>query len=232
LKLVQTGKPWVIAKWAMTLDGKIATRTGDSQWISSEASRAIVHELRGRVDAIIVGRGTAERDDPLLTARPAGPRVATRIVVDSNATLSPQSQLLRSAKDAPVLIAVADDAPAENVTRLQSTGCEVVKVKRDPAFGKLAIEELLVELGRRRMTNVLVEGGGELLGSMFDAGAIDEVHVFIAPKLIGGSDATSPIGGEGVDKIASALKLADPELRHVGDDIYLQGRIEQSIRHP
>jgi diaminohydroxyphosphoribosylaminopyrimidine deaminase / 5-amino-6-(5-phosphoribosylamino)uracil reductase len=232
LKLVQTGKPWVIAKWAMTLDGKIATRTGDSQWISGEASRAIVHELRGRMDAIIVGRGTAERDNPLLTARPAGPRVATRIVVDSTASLSLQSQLLQTIHDAHVLIAVADDASAENVARLQSAGCEVVKCKRDPVTKKLAIDELLAELGRRRMANVLVEGGGELFGSMFDAGAIDEAHVFIAPKLIGGKGATSPIGGAGVSKIASALKLADLEMRHVGDDFYLQGRIEQSVKHP
>jgi diaminohydroxyphosphoribosylaminopyrimidine deaminase / 5-amino-6-(5-phosphoribosylamino)uracil reductase len=225
LKLVQTGRPWVIAKWAMTLDGKIATRTGDSQWISGEASRAIVHAVRGRMDAIIVGRGTAERDDPLLTARPAGPRVATRIVVDSNASLSPRSQLPQTIQDAPVLVAVADDAPAENATRLQSAGCEVVKCTRDPATKKLVIDDLLAELGRRRMTNVLVEGGCELIGSMFDAGAIDEVHVFIAPKLIGGSRATTPIGGEGVEEMASAFKLADLEMRHVGEDIYLHGRI-------
>lgn len=228
LKLVSTGRPWVIAKWAMTLDGKIATHTGDSQWISGEASRAIVHELRGRMDAILVGRGTAERDDPLLTARPAGPRTATRIVVDSAASLSPQSQLLRTVKEAPVLVATTNDAPADNIAKLQAAGCDIVKCNRDPATNAVAIDELLSELGRRRITNVLVEGGSQLLGSLFDARAIDEVHVFIALKLIGGRAAPSPIGGQGVEKIAEALQFIDLETRHVGDDVYLHGRIRRS----
>ena len=110
-KLIETGRPWVIAKWAMTLDGKLATRTGNSQWISSEASRAVVHQLRGRVDAVIVGSGTARADNPLLTARPANladvKRIATRIVVDSTASLSPESRLVQTAADVPVLVASA-----------------------------------------------------------------------------------------------------------------------------
>ena len=114
-KLIATGRPWVIAKWAMTLDGKLATRTGDSQWISSEASRAVVHQLRGRVDAVIVGSGTARADNPLLTARPADladvKRIATRIVVDSAASLSLDSRLVQTAADVPVLVAAGDDAP-------------------------------------------------------------------------------------------------------------------------
>src|SRR5262245_15622465 len=126
LKLVTTGRPWIIAKWAMTLDGKIATRAGDSRWISGEASREIVHGLRGRMDGVMVGRGTAQRDDPLLTARPPGPRTATRIVVDSRASLSLESQLIRSVGDAPVLVTVGSDAPQENIDRLTAAGCEVV----------------------------------------------------------------------------------------------------------
>ena len=121
-KLIATGRPWVIAKWAMTLDGKLATRTGDSQWISSEASRGVVHQLRGRVDAIIVGSGTARADDPLLTARPADradlKRVATRVVVDSPASLSPNSRLVQTAGDVPVLVAAATDAPREACEKL------------------------------------------------------------------------------------------------------------------
>ena len=115
LKRLATGRPWVIAKWAMTLDGRIATRTGASQWISSEGSRAIVHEISGRVDAVIVGAGTAAADDPQLTARPAGPRVATRIVVDSKATLSAMSHLARTALEIPVIVATGPSASIENV---------------------------------------------------------------------------------------------------------------------
>jgi len=231
LKLVTSGRPWIIAKWAMTLDGKIATAAGDSRWISGEASRAIVQQLRGRVDGILIGSGTAKMDDPLLIARPAGPRVATRIIADSRATLSPESQLVQTARDAPVLVAVGGNAPQENIARLTAAGCEVVACS-DLAAGlaqrseepSVSIPALLDELGRRRMTNVLVEGGSKLLGALFDAGAIDEVHVFLAPKLIGGAGAPSPIAGTGLEKIAAALQLADIELRHVGDDIYLHGR--------
>ena len=121
-KLVTTGRPWVHAKWAMTLDGKIATHSGDSRWISNETSRAVVHQLRGRMDAIVVGAGTAQKDDPLLTARPPGPRTATRIVVDSQARLPLTSQLVRSVSEAPLLIAASTDAPAENVRQLQEHG--------------------------------------------------------------------------------------------------------------
>ncbi len=233
LKLVTTGQPWVIAKWAMTLDGKIATRSGDSRWISGNASRAIVQELRGRVDGILVGSGTAKRDDPLLTARPKGPRVATRIVIDSKASLSLESQLVRTARATPVLIAVGNDAPQARVDALTAAGCEVLtcrKVDTDalPEGGidhSVSIRALLNELGKRRMTNVLVEGGGQLLGSLFDLGAIDEVHLFIAPKLVGGREAPTPLAGKGMEKIAAALPIADLQVRHIGDDLYLSGRL-------
>ncbi len=115
LKLVKTGRPYVHAKWAMTLDGKIATRTGDSKWISNEASRRRVHELRGRMDAIVIGVGTASADDPLLTARPAGARVALRVVLDSQARLSPASQLVRTAREVPTLVVASPAAPEENL---------------------------------------------------------------------------------------------------------------------
>jgi diaminohydroxyphosphoribosylaminopyrimidine deaminase / 5-amino-6-(5-phosphoribosylamino)uracil reductase len=225
LKLVTTGRPWIIVKWAMTLDGKIATATGDSRWISGEASRAIVHTLRGRVDGIMVGHGTAKTDDPLLTARPTGLRVATRIVVDSHAALSVNSQLVRTAREAPVLIATGAAAPQESINRLTKAGCEAIACRGANADEPVSISALLDELGRRRMTNVLVEGGGKLLGALFDAGAIDEVHVFIAPKLIGGANAPSPIGGAGLEKIATALSVKDIDVRYIGDDIYLWGRI-------
>ena len=234
LKLVTTGRPWLIAKWAMSLDGKIATRSGDSRWISSEASRKIVHTLRGRVDGIMVGRGTVELDDPLLTARPPGPRVATRIVVDSLAAIASDRRLVQTARTAPVLIAAGAQAAQENMDRLAAAGCEVIICRHlgidptespPPNHRLVPIGALLDELGRRRLTNVLVEGGSKLLGSLFDAGAVDEVHLFIAPRIIGGHGAAAPIAGRGVDSIATALQLRDVRVQHVDRDLYVSGVI-------
>ena len=223
LKRLTTGRPWVIAKWAMTLDGKLATRTGSSRWISSPESRQVVHELRGRVDAILVGRGTAAMDDPLLTARPPGPRVAKRCVIDTQAALSLDSQLVRTARDAPVLVAVGLDAPSERAVALQRAGCEVWRAPRETL-----LPELLDELGRRDMTNVLVEGGAQLLGSLFDLHAVDELHAFIAPKLVGGAGAPSPVAGQGLADMSTALTLVDPETHLRGGDIWVHGRLAWS----
>ncbi len=223
LKLLRTGRPWVIAKWAMTLDGKIATHTGNSRWISGEQSRAVVHQLRGRMDAVIVGATTARHDDPLLTARPSGPRVATRVVLDSSASLSTDSQLVRTIGQAPVLVAAGANAPEANVRPLREAGCEVLLLEGASYAERLG--QLLDELGRRRMTNVLVEGGGRLLGSLYDAGAIDEVHAFIAPRLVGGAAAPSPIGGRGQVSMADAIALKNPVIQTCGEDIYIWGRI-------
>src|SRR5262249_28998026 len=149
---------------------------------------AVVHQLRGRMDAIIVGIGTALADDPLLTARPAGPRVATRIVCDSRARLPLASQLVRTAGVAPVIVVVGPQAAQENIAALRARGVEVIELSPKSTANDTARinpAELLAELGRRRMTNVLVEGGSALLGSFFDAGLVDEAHVFVAPKFLG-----------------------------------------------
>jgi diaminohydroxyphosphoribosylaminopyrimidine deaminase/5-amino-6-(5-phosphoribosylamino)uracil reductase len=223
-KLMTASRPWVIAKWAMTLDGKIAAHTGDSQWISGEESRAVVHELRGRVDAIVVGRGTAEQDDPLLTARPAGPRTPTRIVLDSQAVLSLDSQLVRTSSDAPVLVAAAVNAPETRCQALREAGVEVWQAPPTAASPSDSWLALLDELGWRRMTNILVEGGAQVLGALLDAGAIDEVHAFIAPKLVGGSGPSS-IAGRGLAMMADAMTLRDPKIEQLGPDIYVHGRL-------
>lgn len=230
LKLLSTGRPWVIAKWAMTLDGKLATRTGDSAWISNEASRAVVHELRGRVDAVIVGAGTARIDDPLLTARPAdphspGPRTPVRIVVDDRAELSLESKLVRTAREVPVLVAVAANAPREKVESLTAAGVEIVSLHSTTRSARLV--ELLDELGRRRMTNLLVEGGAMLLGALFDAQLVDEVHAFVAPKIIGGITAPGPIGGDGLARMADALLLDAVQWRFLEGDAYLSGHVRR-----
>jgi diaminohydroxyphosphoribosylaminopyrimidine deaminase/5-amino-6-(5-phosphoribosylamino)uracil reductase len=225
LKLLATGRPWIIAKWAMSLDGKLATRTGHSQWISGDKSRRVVHAMRGRVDAVLVGRGTVEADDPLLTARPVGPRVATRVVLDSRATLSSDSQLVRTVEAAPVLVVAGPEATDENIQRLQSAGCEVLVCPAPMAANRL--EQLLDELGRRRMTNVLVEGGSQVLGSLHDGGYIDEVHVFIAPKFIGGHNAPSPVAGTGREQVLKPLDLEPMEVQELEGDVYVRGHVRR-----
>lgn len=223
LKLVREGRPWVIAKWAMTLDGKMATRTGSSQWISGEASRKIVHQLRGRVDAIIVGRGTMVADDPQLIARPPGPRTATRIVLDRTACLSPESHLVRTLKEAPLMLAAGPAADRKTCHELEELGVEVWQsASEDPA---VYLKNLLDDLGKRRMTNVLVEGGSQVLGALFDADMINEAHVFIAPKLAGGEGALSPIGGIGIADMPLARRIDCPEITMCDSDVYIQGRI-------
>jgi len=212
LKLLTTGRPYVIAKWAMSLDGKIATRTNDSKWITCAASRQRVHELRGRMDAIVVGIGTVLADDPLLTARPPGPRTAARIVLDTHGRLPPNCRLAQTAREAPLLVATATTAPAGEILPLPVE------------WGRVSVAALLLELGRRRMTNVLVEGGAEVLGSFFDAGAVDEVCVFVAPLVIGGGK--SAVGGLGVARIAEGLRLADWHVEKVLEgDVLLTGRV-------
>jgi diaminohydroxyphosphoribosylaminopyrimidine deaminase/5-amino-6-(5-phosphoribosylamino)uracil reductase len=226
-KLIAAGRPWVIAKWAMTLDGKLATNTGDSQWISSETSRAVVHQLRGRVDAVVVGSRTACADNPLLTARPANladvKRIATRVVVDSAALIALESRLVQTATDVPVLLAGGNDASQDACNRLTSAGVEVFRCVGSSHDERIA--SLLDELGRRGMTNVLVEGGSQLLGTMFDMRIVDEVHVFIAPKLAGGTAAPGPVGGTGIERMSAALKLADITIEELDGDVYVHGRI-------
>lgn len=218
LKLVTTGRPWVIAKWAMSLDGKIATRTGDSQWISGEASRAAVHELRGQVDAIVVGAGTLVADDPLLTARPPGARTPLRIVVADDRPLPLDRKLWSDGDGGAVLVAVGEGYPVADAAELEGLGAEVLRL--DPAG-------LLDELGRRRLTNVLVEGGGKLLGRLFDERLVDEVHAYIAPKVFGGEAAPSPIAGLGVEGIGDAVGLSDVQVERLGEDCLLRAVFTQ-----
>jgi diaminohydroxyphosphoribosylaminopyrimidine deaminase / 5-amino-6-(5-phosphoribosylamino)uracil reductase len=193
LMRINNGRPWVIAKWAQTRDGKMAMADG-TRWISNERSRELVQQLRGRVDAIIVGSGTALTDDPLLTARPKNPtevkRTALRVVVDSRASLPLTSQLVRTAREVPTLVAVSDAATDDAVRQLHAEGVQVFYC--EGATHGERLKSLLDELGRRRMTNVLVEGGSRLLHALFDIYVIDEVHVFTAPKDAGGDAAPAP----------------------------------------
>jgi diaminohydroxyphosphoribosylaminopyrimidine deaminase/5-amino-6-(5-phosphoribosylamino)uracil reductase len=175
------------------------------------------------VDAIIVGRRTVECDDPLLTARPGGPRVAARAVLDSQASLAPDSQLVRTAAQAPVLVFSAQPTDARNGRRLAEAGCEVI-----PVAGSSWTERLpavLNELGRRRMTNVLVEGGPTTLSGFWDAGCVDEVHVFVAPKLLGGAAAPSPLAGCGAPTLSAAWRLHSLTIESLDGDVHIGGRV-------
>ena len=220
-RLVTAGRPWVTAKWAMSLDGRIATCAGDARWISGAESRSVVHSLRGRMDAVLVGIGTALADDPLLTARPAGPRVALRVVADSLARLPLGSRLVRTAREVPVLVAVGPSAPAERVAALEAAGCEVWRGCQPDGTERL--RALLAHLGGRRITNLLAEGGTGLFGALLDAGLIDEVWAFAAPLLLGGAAAPAVIGGQGVPRIATAPRLEVEEVTRVGDDVLFRG---------
>lgn len=215
-------RPWIHAKWAMSWDGKLATRSQHSQWISGEESRAVVHQLRGVCDAILVGIETVLADDPLLSARPAGPRVATRVVLDSQLRLPRNSKLVTSSRDLPLCVVTSSCASADRRRELEDHGIEVLAVSTD-RNGQLEWLEVLREFGNRRWTNLLVEGGSRILGSLFDHGFVDEAHVFIAPKLIGGQDARSPFGGIGLDRVPATSQFSFREQRILGDDIYLHG---------
>ena len=220
-KRLLAGQPWVIAKWAMTLDGRIATRSGDSKWISNQASRQVVHQLRGRVDAILVGRGTVVADNPQLTARPAGARTALRVVMTESADLPVGCQLLETARQIPLLVSCTESADEACRQRVRDSGAELLVLDKQGN----TIQQLLDELASRQLTNVLVEGGAGLLGGFRDGDFIDEVHVFMAPQLIGGQQAPGPVGGEGSNQLAESLKLEDPQLQTLDGDVYLHGLV-------
>lgn len=224
--LVEQRRPWLIAKWAMSLDGRVATAGGESRWISSEASRAIVHTLRGRMDGILCGIGTVLADDPLLTARPAGSRQALRIVLDGRARLPLESRLVRTARDVPLLVATGPEATADRRRALQEAGCEVWQAAA--SHPREQLRDLLEELGRRRLTNVLVEGGPTVLGSLADANAIDEVWAFIAPKIIGGRTSPSPVGGAGIASLAAAAAIEIEHTESTGGDLFVRGVVRRT----
>ncbi len=220
LKFVRTRRPWVMSKWAMTLDGKIATHTGNSAWVTGEESRAYVHELRDTLDAILVGSGTVRIDDPLLTCRRDGGRNPVRVVLDSLLSLDPERRIFDDT--APVIVFCSHDAPQTNQSRFEARGVQVVRIHS--VKGGLDLDEVLEELGRHEITSVLVEGGQAIHGAFMDAGLVDEVAAFIAPKIAGGELAPSPVGGRGVALMANAFRLEDHKVRTLGDDLVIVGR--------
>ncbi len=208
LKLMRDKRPWVILKWAQSLDGKIATRTGDAKWISDEHARAHAHRVRGRVDAILVGGNTVLTDDPQLTCRVGrARRVATRVVLDAELRTPLKARLVRSAHKTPTWIVCAAGAPRSRAKALEAAGCVVQRVARErPGLSLPAVLDLLGSAG---MTNVLVEGGGRLLGSFLDERLADEFHIYVAPLLIGGVQAVSALSGRGAATVREALCLPE-----------------------
>jgi diaminohydroxyphosphoribosylaminopyrimidine deaminase/5-amino-6-(5-phosphoribosylamino)uracil reductase len=227
-KWTTSGRPYVTAKFAMSLDGKTATRAGDSRWITGPESRALVHRVRRTVDAIVVGIGTALADDPQLTARDGDgkhlPRQPLRVVLDSQARLPPTARMLR--EPGRTVVAVAR-APSARVKALEAAGATVLHMPGDA--GGVDVEQVLEWLGRREVPHVLIEGGGRTLASFLERRLIDKVMAFVAPVLIGGDEAPSPVRGAGVTALADALRLRDVRTERVGDDVLIIGKMRRSV---
>jgi len=216
LRFITSGRPFVTLKAAVTLDGKIATRTGDSRWVSGEAARAEVHRLRDRVDAVLVGAGTARADDPLLTARLPGGRGRdpVRVVLDTRLALPRRLALFHARSAAPTLVATAATGPA----RLGS-GVEVLRCRA--RGGRIDLRDLLDKLAGRGIAHLLVEGGAEVHASFLAAGLVDRVVLFLAPKILGGGRGW--LAGPGPTRMAEALRLEDVEVRRAGEDVVVTG---------
>ena len=223
LKWITTGLPFVALKTAMTLDGKIATAAGKSQWITNEASRRRVHELRDRFDGILVGIGTVLADNPSLTTRlPDGAgKNPIRIVADSMGRTPLDSRLLQD-KLAPTIIAVTEMAPKDRIEALRREGAEILVSGSGP---RVDFSLLMKQLGERELLSVLVEGGGTVNFSLLRDGLVDQVYAFIAPKLVGGAAALSPVEGEGFGELSEAVELEEPTAEMIEGDLLLTGYV-------
>ena len=220
IKFIATNLPFVTLKMAMTLDGKIATRSGDSKWISCEASRRYVHKLRSRSDAVGIGLGTLLADNPKLTIRGVKyRRQPYRLVVDGLAQTPPESHILNSA-GGEALIAVTSSAPKERIEKLQQAGARILIVDGNESLVEL--KSLVSVLGKEGITNVLLEGGGELAASALAARIVDKVVMFIAPKIIGGRDAKTPVEGFGVAAVAEGWQLENLTIHRFGCDVVVE----------
>jgi diaminohydroxyphosphoribosylaminopyrimidine deaminase / 5-amino-6-(5-phosphoribosylamino)uracil reductase len=225
-KHARTGRPWVLFKSAMTLDGKVATPTGDSKWISGDASRELAHHWRATVDAVAVGIGTALADDPQLTARVEGVhRQPRRVVFDATARLPLDSKLVAQAPEVPLTVIVTRAAKRAPVEALETAGADIVVATGENEPSR--VRSALAALGDDGMTAILLEGGPHLAGAFLDAGEIDEVRLFLAPLLIGGRQARDPLEGEGVEKISEALRALTLDCEKVAGDLLISARLRE-----
>jgi len=228
-KHARTGRPWVLFKSAMTLDGKVATQSGDSKWISGESSRERAHHWRAECDAVVVGIGTALADDPLLTARletpPPAARQPRRVVFDSLGRLPLDAQLVRDARRIPLTVVVSRAAPRAATDALEAHGVDVIVAtgENEPARVCSALDQL----GSAGIGSVLLEGGPHLAGAFLDAGEVDEVRLFLAPLILGGRTARDPLEGEGVEQIADAVRALTLDCERVGEDLLISARVKE-----
>ena len=221
---ITAGRPWVIAKAAMTLDGKIATRTGNSKWITSRQSRRAAHRLRSESDAVLVGVNTVIRDDPRLTVRSVRRhRPLLRIVLDPRGRTPANSRVLRASAAYPTLLVTGIRTPASKIRRLMRRGARAWKLPL--RSGCFSIRHLLVKLGSARIVSLMVEGGSETLGAFFDAGRVNQTAFFYAPKLVGGRAAVKAVGGTGVRLMKNALRVREFEVRRIGGDLLVMGYV-------
>lgn len=227
MKYIITKQPFVLLKVAASLDGKIATVTGESRWITNERSRLLVHQLRDEVDAVMVGINTVLRDDPLLTTRlpQGGGKDPIRIVVDSQLRLPLQAKLLTASPSAGTIVATTSKAPVDKRRQLEAVGAQVLVVETDGAA--VALGPLIRQLGAMQITSILLEGGGELHASALRAGVVDKVLYFLAPKLIGGRSAPPAIGGEGFARLAEAVTLERLQVKQLDGDLLLEGYVRR-----
>ncbi len=225
LKSVKTGRPWVLAKVAMSLDGRIATREGDSKWITSEAARKVGHRLRAVYDAILVGRGTVQADDPALTARIPGGRDPIRIILDTRLTLPLSAKVFNL--PGKTIVWAGKEAPASKEKELTSKGVEVWRLANE---GKgVSLEEGLKEAVKRGILSILVEGGAAVHGSFFDSSLVDEIAFFYGPLIIGGKGAKEAIGGEGAATLAAAKRLLRYRIRRLKGSFLVTGYLTDPV---
>lgn len=225
IKYITTQKPFVILKVATTLDGRIATATGSSRWITGEAARWEVHRLRSEVDAVLVGIGTVLADDPMLTARRPGMKNPTRIVLDPHLKIPLKAKLVASVSEATTLLVTTASAPSEKIRTLEKRGVRVALLPH--AKGKISFELLFERLGKEGITSVLIEGGGIVNGMALRAGVVDKAIFYVAPKLLCGEDARSAVAGKSVPALDDALILEEVRIRKVGGDFCIEGYLKK-----
>ncbi len=222
--LIERKRPLVTAKWAMTLDGKIATRTGDAKWISSEQSRAEVHADRACTGAVVVGIGTVIADDPELSTYGADGRQPVRVVIDTDLRIPSSSKLWQPANDSPVFIYAAEDSDSGKQAELEEAGAYVILLKRHDK-SHLNWAEICTDLGERDVNSVIIEGGGSMIASAFAARMVDRVRVYIAPKVFGGEAAKSPVEGPGIPDVSRAVTFSKMHTRGVGCDVVVEANV-------
>ena len=224
-KWIEHKKPFVVLKAAMTLDGKIATATGQSKWITNETSRAYGYKLRDIYDGIMVGINTVIEDNPMLTARVDGGKNPIRIVVDSSLRIDINANVVQD-KSAKTIVATTDKADKDKILKLQAQDVDVIVVDKDEN-DKVDIEKLLDILGQQNICSILVEGGATLSGSFVAKKLVDKVYFFIAPKIIGGKEAKTPVAGTGILNLQEALALKDIQIEKLEEDILIIGRVDK-----